>query len=30
LAWSVRIKELNLVVVNAGLLSLYAVGLLLK
>lgn len=30
LVWSVRIKELNLVAVNAGLLTLYAVGLLIK
>lgn len=30
LAWSVRIRELNLVLVNAGLLALYAVGLMLK
>lgn len=28
LAWAVRIKELNLVIVNAGLLSIYVVGLL--
>jgi len=27
LIWSVRIKELNLVVVNAGLLAIYIVGL---
>ena len=30
LVWSVRIKELNLVAVNAGLLTLYAVGLFVK
>ena len=30
LIWSVRIRELNLVLVNAGLLALYAVGLMLK
>lgn len=30
LVWSVRIRELNLVLVNAGLLTLYALGLLLK
>lgn len=30
LLWSVRIKEVNLIAVNAGLLALYAVGLLLK
>jgi len=27
LAWSIRIRELNLVLVNAGLLSIYIVGL---
>jgi hypothetical protein len=30
LVWSVRIKELNLVLVNAGLLTLYVLGLLVK
>lgn len=30
LIWSIRIRELNLVLVNAGLLTLYAVGLLIK
>lgn len=30
LIWSLRIREVNLVVVNAGLLTLYAVGLLVK
>lgn len=30
LVWSIRIRELNLVLVNAGLLTLYAVGLLIK
>ncbi len=30
LLWSIRIKELNLIAVNAGLLTLYAVGLIMK
>lgn len=30
LAWSIRIRELNLIAVNAGLLTLYALGLLLQ
>ena len=30
LVWSVRIRELNLIAVNAGLLTLYAVGLIMK
>ncbi len=30
LVWSVRIREANLIAVNAGLLALYAVGLFLK
>lgn len=30
LAWSVRIREANLIAVNAGLLALYAVGLFMK
>lgn len=30
LVWSVRIKEVNLIAVNAGLLTLYALGLFMK
>jgi len=30
LVWSVRIREVNLIAVNAGLLALYAVGLFMK
>lgn len=30
LTWSLRIRELNLVLVNAGLLALYALGLFIK